>query len=182
MKRAASVTDEDLSDMIAEVRRLNPKPGLKYGSAPAQPIVPDVLVRSLPDGSYHVELNSDTLPKVLINQRYYAQVSTTTRTDKDKAYLADCLQNATWLVRALDQRAKTILKVAAEIVKLASKFRSDITIMRDDLEVNGKSIMGLVMLAAAKGTELTIECSGNGSEEALDELITLINDKFGTES
>jgi RNA polymerase sigma-54 factor len=87
-----------------------------------QPIVPDVFVSAAPDGTWQVELNSDTLPKVLINQRYYAQVSTTTRTDKDKAYLADCLQNATWLVRALDQRAKTILKVSGEIVRQQDAF------------------------------------------------------------
>src|SRR4029078_6478759 len=73
-KRACRVSDEDLCDMIQEVKRLNPKPGLKYGSSPSQPIVPDVLVRPLPDGSWHVELNSDTLPRVLVNQTYYACV------------------------------------------------------------------------------------------------------------
>ena len=87
-----------------------------------QPIVPDVYVRAAPDGTWQVELNSDTLPKVLINQRYYAQVSKTTRSDKDKTYLADCLQTATWLVRALDQRAKTILKVSSEIVRQQDGF------------------------------------------------------------
>ena len=75
-----------------------------------------------PDGTWQVELNSDTLPNVLINQRYYAQVSKTTRNDTDKTYLADCLQTATWLVRALDQRAKTILKVASEIVRQQDAF------------------------------------------------------------
>jgi RNA polymerase sigma-54 factor len=87
-----------------------------------QPIVPDVYVRAASDGTWQVELNSDTLPKVLISQRYYAQVSKTTRTDKDKTYLADCLQTATWLVRALDQRAKTILKVSSEIVRQQDAF------------------------------------------------------------
>ena len=65
-----------------------------------QPIVPDVYVRAASDGTWQVELNSDTLPKVLISQRYFTQVSKTTRSDKDKTYLADCLQTATWLVRA----------------------------------------------------------------------------------
>jgi RNA polymerase sigma-54 factor len=87
-----------------------------------QPIVPDVFVRQGPDGSYIVELNSDTLPKVLLNQSYYAEVAGTARNDKDKTYLADCLQTATWLVRALDQRAKTILKVAKEIVRQQDGF------------------------------------------------------------
>jgi RNA polymerase sigma-54 factor len=122
LRRLCGVGDEDLAEMIAEIRNLNPKPGLAFGSAAVQPIVPDVFVKAAPDGTWQVELNSDTLPKVLINQRYYAKVSSTTRTDKDKAYLADCLQNATWLVRALDQRAKTILKVSGEIVRQQDAF------------------------------------------------------------
>ena len=122
LRRLCGVTEEDLADMIAEIRALNPKPGLTFGSTMVQPIVPDVFVRPAPDGTWQVELNSDTLPKVLINQRYYAQVSGTTRNEKEKAYLADCLQTATWLVRALDQRAKTILKVSSEIVRQQDGF------------------------------------------------------------
>jgi RNA polymerase sigma-54 factor len=122
LRRLCGVSDEDLADMIAEIRNLNPKPGLAFGSTLVQPIVPDVYVRAAPDGTWQVELNSDTLPKVLISQRYYAQVSKTARTDKDKTYMADCLQTATWLVRALDQRAKTILKVSSEIVRQQDGF------------------------------------------------------------
>ena len=108
LRRITGVNDEDLVDMVAEIRNLNPKPGAAFGSTMVQPIVPDVFVRAAPDGTWQVELNSDTLPKVLINQRYYAQVAKGTKSDKDKTYVADCLQTATWLVRALDQRAKTI--------------------------------------------------------------------------
>ncbi len=122
LRRLCGVDDEDLTDMIAEIRDLNPKPGLAFGSTSVQPIVPDVLVRAGPDGAWQIELNSDTLPKVLINQRYYTQVSKGTRNDKDKTYIADCLQTATWLVRALDQRAKTILKVSSEIVRQQDAF------------------------------------------------------------
>jgi RNA polymerase sigma-54 factor len=122
LKRAARVSDEDLMDMIQEVKRLNPKPGLKYGSAPSQPIVPDVLVRALPDGSFHVELNSETLPRVLVNQSYYATVCKSATRKEDKSYLVDCLQTANWLVKSLDQRARTILKVAHEIVKQQDGF------------------------------------------------------------
>ena len=122
LKRAARVSDEDLMDMIQEVKRLNPKPGLKYGSAPSQPIVPDVLVRALPDGSFHVELNSETLPRVLINQSYYATVCKSATRKEDKSYLVDCLQTANWLVKSLDQRARTILKVAQEIVRQQDAF------------------------------------------------------------
>ncbi len=122
LKRVCRVSDEDLIDMVAEVKRLNPKPGLKYGSTPTQPIVPDVLVRQLPDGSFHVELNSDTLPRVLINQTYYATVSKSATRKEDKSYLVDCLQTANWLVKSLDQRARTILKVAQEIVRQQDAF------------------------------------------------------------
>ena len=117
LKKICSVGDEDLAEMIAEIRKLNPKPGLAFGSALLQPIVPDVFVRPAPDGAWLIELNSDTLPKVLVNQRYYSQVSASTRRDSEKSYLSECLQSATWLVRALDQRARTILKVSNEIVR-----------------------------------------------------------------
>lgn len=122
LKRIARVSDEDLCDMIVEVKRLNPKPGLKYGSAPTQPIIPDVLVRSLPDESFHVELNTDTLPRVLVNQTYYATVSKSPLAKEDKSYLVECLQTANWLVKSLDQRARTILKVSQEIVRQQDAF------------------------------------------------------------
>jgi RNA polymerase sigma-54 factor len=122
LKKVCSVSDEDLTDMIAEIRNLNPKPGLAFGSALVQPIVPDVFVRPAPNGAWIVELNSDTLPKVLVNQSYYAEVSTTARRDTEKSYLNECLQSATWLVRALDQRARTILKVSNEIVRQQDAF------------------------------------------------------------
>jgi RNA polymerase sigma-54 factor len=122
LKKVCAVDDEDLAEMIAEIRQLNPKPGHAFGSTTMQPIVPDVFVRPGPDGSWLVELNSDTLPKVLINQIYYSQVSRTAKKDTEKSYLAECLQSATWLVRALDQRARTILKVATEIVRQQDGF------------------------------------------------------------
>jgi RNA polymerase sigma-54 factor len=87
-----------------------------------QPIVPDVFVRQGADGGWLVELNHDTLPKVLVNQSYFAKISKTAKKDSDKSYLAECLQTATWLVRALDQRARTILKVASEIVRQQDAF------------------------------------------------------------
>ena len=122
LRKICGVNDEDLTDMIAEIRRLNPKPGLAFGSTLVQPVVPDVYVRQQADGTWQVELNSDTLPKVLVNQSYHAKVSKTARNPEDKSYFADCLQTATWLVRALDQRAKTILKVSTEIVRQQDAF------------------------------------------------------------
>jgi RNA polymerase sigma-54 factor len=126
LKKICGVGDEDLADMIAEIRRLNPKPGLAFGSALVQPIVPDVFVRPGPDGGWIVELNSDTLPKVLVNQSYYAEVSATTRRDTEKSYLAECLQSATWLVRALDQRALN-LKTVAEAIGMHESTVSRVT-------------------------------------------------------
>jgi RNA polymerase sigma-54 factor len=118
--RLTGVSQEDLVDMIAEIRELNPKPGLKFGSEPVQPVVPDIYVREVPNGGYHVELNSDTLPRFLINTRYYATVG---GKDKEvKAYLTEHLNNANWLVRSLEQRARTILKVASEIVRQQDAF------------------------------------------------------------
>ncbi len=122
LRKLCGVGDDDLVDMVAEIRRRNPKPGLAFGSAMVQPIVPDVFVRPAPNGAWLVELNSDTLPKVLVNQSYYSEVSATARRDTDKSYLAECLQSATWLVRALDQRARTILKVSNEIVRQQDAF------------------------------------------------------------
>lgn len=122
LRKLCGVDDEDIGDMIGEIRRLNPKPGMKFGSARLQTMVPDVYVRPGPDGGWHVELNSDTLPRVLVNQTYYSQLSKKIGKDGDKSYFTDALQNATWLVRALDQRARTILKVATEIVRQQDGF------------------------------------------------------------
>ncbi|CEG09959.1 RNA polymerase sigma-54 factor 2 [Afipia felis] len=122
LKKICGVDDDDIADMIGEIRHLDPKPGLKFATGRTQTVVPDVYVRPGPDGGWLVELNSDTLPKVLVNQSYYATLTKTLRKDEDKSYFADCLQNATWLVRALDQRARTILKVATEIVRQQDGF------------------------------------------------------------
>lgn len=122
LARACSCDQEELLDMVAEIKGLNPKPGLKFGHTPVQPVVPDVMVRQRPDGSWHVELNSDTLPKVLVNQSYYATVSGSATSSDDKTYIHDCLQTANWLVKSLDQRARTILKVAKEIVRQQDAF------------------------------------------------------------
>lgn len=121
LKRVCGVDDDDLAEMVTEIRRLNPKPGLAFGSGIIQPIVPDVFVRGSAD-NWLVELNSETLPRVLVNQAYYSRVQKTTRNEREKAFLTDCMQTATWLTRSLDQRARTILKVAIEIVKQQDAF------------------------------------------------------------
>jgi RNA polymerase sigma-54 factor len=122
LRRLCGVDDEDLAEMLEEIRSLNPKPGNAFGQVTVHPVIPDVLVRAGPDGDWIVELNSGTLPRVLVNQSYYATVARRQPTEKDKTYLAECLQTANWLVKSLDQRARTILKVATEIVRQQDGF------------------------------------------------------------
>ncbi len=122
LRRLCGVDDEDLADMLSELRRLDPKPGRAFGAGPVEVLVPDVFVRAAPDGSWLVELNSEALPRVLVNQSYYATVTRGPQTDTDKAFLSECLQTANWLTRSLEQRARTILKVASEIVRQQDGF------------------------------------------------------------
>jgi RNA polymerase sigma-54 factor len=122
LTQICGVDAEDIADMVGEIRKLNPKPGLAFGAEPVQPVVPDVFVRVGPDGGWHVELNSDTLPRLLVNSRYYTKVSKSSRDKDSKNYLVECLNNANWLVKSLDQRARTILKVASEIVRQQDGF------------------------------------------------------------
>ncbi|OJF98601.1 RNA polymerase factor sigma-54 [Rhizobium sp. 58] len=123
LKRICGVDEEDLIDMLAEIRKLDPKPGTAFETSPSEAIVPDIVVRTAPDGTWMVELNPETLPRVLVNQAYYATVSRhTPKTGSDHTFLTECLQNANWLTRSLDQRAKTIMKVATEIVRQQDSF------------------------------------------------------------
>ncbi|HEX2552209.1 MAG TPA: RNA polymerase factor sigma-54 [Microvirga sp.] len=122
LRRLCGVDDEDLREMLAEIRRLEPKPGRAFGAGPVQVLVPDVVVRAAPGGEWHVELNPETLPRVLVNQTYYARVSKATAGEREKAFLSDCWQTAHWLARSLDQRARTVLKVATEIVRQQDGF------------------------------------------------------------
>jgi RNA polymerase sigma-54 factor len=125
LKAACNVDDADLKDMIAEIKALNPKPALEFEHFVSQTVIPDVLMRPLPKskgGGWAVELNNDTLPRVLVNKSYYAEISNSARARKDKEYLAEQLNTANWLVKALDQRAETILKVASEIILQQENF------------------------------------------------------------
>ena len=120
--RLCGVDREDMSDMVREIRELQPRPGIAFQSSPVQAVVPDVIVSARPDGLWSVELNSETLPRVLVNRSYHATVARSCRTEAEKSFMADCLQSANWLVRSLDQRAQTILKVSSEIVRQQDMF------------------------------------------------------------
>ena len=121
LRRICGVDDEDLADMVGEVRRLDPKPGRSYGGGPVQTVVPDVYVRAAPDGSWLIDLNTDVLPRVLVNQTYRARV-VRGASDADRSFVNTCLQTANWLTKSLEQRARTILKVSSEIVRQQDAF------------------------------------------------------------
>jgi RNA polymerase sigma-54 factor len=116
------VDQEDVVDMLTELRTLTPRPGAAFAGEAAPAITPDVFVREMPNGAFSVELNADTLPRVLIDRTYYAEVSGLSRTDEEKAFISECQANANWLIKSLDQRARTILKVASEIVRQQDGF------------------------------------------------------------
>jgi RNA polymerase sigma-54 factor len=122
LMRLCGVDAADLAEMIAEIRSLDPKPGLAFDAVTAQVVVPDIIMRPQPHGMWSIELNGETLPRVLVNNRYYATVSRSANRKADKDYLAERLQTANWLVKSLHQRAVTILRVASEIVRQQSAF------------------------------------------------------------
>ncbi|MGE4351223.1 MAG: RNA polymerase factor sigma-54 [Bdellovibrionales bacterium] len=122
LMKLCHVDSDDLADMIAEIRALDPKPAVAFACDAAPPITPDVLLSPLPGGGWHIELNPETLPRVLVNESFYTRLNTGSPSGEDKAYVNDRWQQANWLVKALHQRATTILKVASEIVKKQDQF------------------------------------------------------------
>lgn len=123
LAKVCGVDAEDIADMVAELKSLNPKPALAFDGDVAQPVIPDVLMRARPSGGWHIELNPDTLPRVLVNNQYYAEISSAKGASKtDKQYITEQYQSANWLVKSLHQRATTILKVAKEIVRQQDAF------------------------------------------------------------
>tara|TARA_R110002126_G_scaffold10841_18_gene49804 strand:+ start:46617 stop:48110 length:1494 start_codon:yes stop_codon:yes gene_type:complete len=121
LKRICSVDDEDLMDMISELRNYDPKPGCKIGGGEVQSVVPDVFIAERGD-KWIIEVNSATLPKVLVNRSYYSELKDGAQDKQSKEWLNECLADANWLVKALDQRQRTIVKVATEIVKQQEDF------------------------------------------------------------
>jgi len=122
LMRLCGVDAEDLTEMVAEIKSLDPRPGFAFDPPLAQPVVPDIIMRAQMDGGWAVELNAETLPRVLVNNRYYARISRAALSKTEREYLTDRLQAANWLVKSLHQRAITILKVATEIVEQQDGF------------------------------------------------------------
>jgi RNA polymerase sigma-54 factor len=122
LMRICRVDAAELSEMVAEIRALDPKPALAFEHAVAEPVTPDIFMRPKAGGGWVVELNSETLPRVLVNNQYHAEIAQGARTKEDKRYISDCFQSASWLVKSLHQRATTILKVSSEIVRQQEAF------------------------------------------------------------
>ncbi len=122
LSQICGVDDRDIADMVDEIRALDPRPGRRYEAQPVQPIVPDVTVRARPDSTWSVELNPHALPRVLVNRQYHARIAPMAHSEDDRRFITESLQSANWLVHSLDQRARTILKVASEIVRQQDGF------------------------------------------------------------
>ena len=121
LRRLCDVDDEDLADMIRELRNYDPKPGCKFGGEAMQAVTPDLFIARRKDG-WAIEINAATLPRLLVNRSYYVELSSGPQDKASKAWLSDMLASANWLVKALDQRQRTIIKVASEIVKQQEAF------------------------------------------------------------
>jgi len=122
LAKLAQINVEQLSTYLAKIKSLSPKPGLAYGGIMAAAITPDVFIRELPNGGWGVELNTENLPQILVNNQYMAEISAFGADETTQNFISECHQNANWLIKSLDQRARTILKVASEIVKQQDEF------------------------------------------------------------
>jgi RNA polymerase sigma-54 factor len=142
--RACGVLPDDLPEMIAELKALDPKPGLAFGTEAAETVVPDIFVVSLGAGRWRVELNGATLPRVLVNATYFADVARGSRNERDRSFASERFQTANWLVKALDQRARTVLRVAEAVVARQQAF----------LERGVRHLRPLVLRDIAEATEL----------------------------
>jgi RNA polymerase sigma-54 factor len=122
LMKLCGIDSDDLAEMIGEIKALNPKPATAFDTTAVQPVTPDVIMRPRNGGGWIIELNADTMPRVLVNNRYYAILSKQARNEKDKEYIIERFNTASWLVKSLHQRAQTILKVATDIVEQQDAF------------------------------------------------------------
>ena len=141
LRALCGVDEEDFADMLAELTALDPRPCAGFQAERAETLIPDVLLRRTPGGGWAIELNPDTLPRVLVDNRYAAQLAATGK--EARAFVSDCRAGASWLKRSLDQRARTILAVATEIVRQQDRFFAE--------GIAGLKPLTLAMVAEATG-------------------------------
>ncbi|MFY8048274.1 MAG: RNA polymerase factor sigma-54 [Erythrobacter sp.] len=122
LKRLCRVDDEDFADMLRELRSYNPRPGLAFAPSATSTVVPDILLTANVGGGWDIALNEETLPKLIVNRSYFVELNAGPGNRESQAWLKEKLADAHWLIRALDQRQKTILKTAAEIVRQQDGF------------------------------------------------------------
>ena len=131
LRRLCDVCEEDFADMLAELRGYDPKPGCRYGGDPEGAVVPDVLVSPGADGGWMIRINEASLPRLVVNRDYYVELEAGARDKASRAWLNEQLGEADWLIRALDQRQRTILKTATAIVtRQEGFFREGVSAMR----------------------------------------------------
>lgn len=119
--RLCDVDAEDMADMLHELRAYDPKPGLRYGGTIAKSVVPDVFVFRK-GGQWVAELNDETLPRVVVNHSYGAGLGKAMTRKPESRFVRHCMSRGNWLVKTLQQRADTILKVASALVQVQQNF------------------------------------------------------------
>jgi RNA polymerase sigma-54 factor len=122
LKRLCRVDDEDIADMLRELRSYNPRPGLAFAPSATSTVQPDILLTDNGKGGWDIALNEETLPKLIVNRGYFLELNAGAENKESQGWLKEKLADAHWLIRALDQRQKTILKTAAEIVRQQDGF------------------------------------------------------------
>ena len=121
LHKRCGVLPEDIPEMIAEIKALNPKPGQGFVEAPIDAVVPDIFILPTASG-WRVELNTATLPKLIVNNQYHTEVRRESTDKAAKEYVNERFQAANWLIKALDQRARTVLRVAEAVVERQGDF------------------------------------------------------------
>jgi len=117
LRRSHQASEEELEAALALVRSCHPKPGLSVDAGKTEYVVPDVFVRKI-DGRWQVEISSTGVPRLSVNQKYAELL----RGNSDHQVLRSQLQEARWLVRSLEIRNETLLKVASSIVSRQKEF------------------------------------------------------------
>lgn len=122
LAKQLAVPEDAIDEIVAEIRTLEPDPGAKFRQSSVEFVVPDINVVRNNLGGWHVELLPEALPRVIVNQTYAAEVSAAG--EAAATYVTQHTRRANWLIRSLEQRASTILKVASEIVRVQEGFFS----------------------------------------------------------
>lgn len=122
LSRLCGMDDVQIAQSLALIRTLDPKPGSGFDNERVETLIADIIVKRAPDQQWRVELNPDAMPRVLFNRQYHELISSQVKNREDKKFVNEQLSHANWLVKAMDQRATNMLKVASEIVRWQRDF------------------------------------------------------------